>query len=48
MKEAMQNGWTPCDHITLFMRKSYGFRMIGKRLYCRPLSTGVLKERRLL
>ena len=28
--------WFLCTHLTMFMRKNYYFRMIGKRLYIRP------------
>lgn len=39
MKKIKINGltWYRCDHLTNLMRKYYGFRMIGKLLYCTPI-----------
>lgn len=29
--------WHKCQHITILMRKTYRFRMIGGALYCTPI-----------
>jgi len=29
--------WYRCDHLSNAMRKTFGFRMIGKFLYCSPI-----------
>jgi len=33
-----KNGyWYKCDHLSIAMRKTFAFRMIGKQLYCKPI-----------
>jgi len=36
-KQGNEKTWFRVDFITLLMRKTYGFRMIGKFLYCTPI-----------
>lgn len=40
MKDVIINGvrWSVALHVTQLMRKVYGFRRIGKILYCTPLN----------
>jgi len=28
--------WYRCNHLSMLMRKTYNFRMVGKVLYCSP------------